>query len=103
MDTKLIRAVVTIVVTPKSGVIGCYHCESLINGGKRVEEIPYIYHKVMKGYSYQPLTPVFLMTTELTTTTECCSGRAPPETSTCSYEQLGRWVNPASPLCFLGC
>ena len=76
--------VVTFVVTPKSGVICCFHCESLINGGKRVEEIPYIYHKVMKGYFYQPLTPVFLLTTQLTTAVDSYPCRASPETSACS-------------------
>ena len=90
MGAMLDRAVVTTVVTPKSGVITCYHCESLINGGKRVEEIPYIYHKVIKKYSYQQLTPVFLVTTELTTPVDSCSGRAPPGTAPESY-QLGRW------------
>jgi hypothetical protein len=98
VDANLIRAVVTIVVTPKSGVISCFHCESLINGGKRAEDRPYIYHNTVKGYCYQQHTPVFLVTTELTTSTDSCPGRAPPGTATESYQQLGRWET-VSPLC----
>ena len=91
MDANLIKAVVKVVVTPKSGLTLCYHCESCTIGGDRVIFRPYIYHNIVKAYCYQLVTPIFLVTTELTTDAESYLGRAPPGTATESYPQLGRW------------
>jgi hypothetical protein len=90
MDAITMRVVVKTVVTPKSGLTTCYHCESWIIGGRRVYFRPYIYHNIVKAYCYQQVNPVFQVTTELTTDAGS-GGRAPPDTTIDSWLQLGRW------------
>ena len=67
MDAVTMRVVVKTVVTPKLGLTICYHCENWIIGGDRVYFRPYIYHNIVKKSYYQQVTPVFQLTTELTT------------------------------------
>ena len=61
------KSVVTSVVTSKSGLTTRNHCENPLNGGRTVEDLPlYITNRGNREYS-QVLTPVFLVTTEVTT------------------------------------
>ena len=61
------KSVVTSVVTPKSGLTIRNPCENLYNGWKRVEFPPLYITKWGKCVSSRILTPVFQVTTEVTT------------------------------------
>lgn len=64
------KSVVTSVVTPKSGLTLRNHCENPYNGWKRVEFLPlYITNRGNREYS-QTLTPVFQVTTEVSTVSD---------------------------------
>ena len=67
VEAHMMKSVVKSVVTLKSGLSIRYHCETLINWGKRVDFLPlYITNNRNCEYS-QILTPIFLVTTKMTT------------------------------------
>jgi hypothetical protein len=93
MDTRTITGVVIMLVTPKWGVTTYFHCENPIKGGKRVILIPYIYHNIVKGYCYQLLNSLFMLTTKMTRIYQFFLSRASPGKTQYPYSELGRWKN----------
>ena len=64
------KSVVTSVVTIKSGLTNQYHCENPIKRVKRVVFIPLYITKMENSIYSQQLTPVFEVTTEVTTVSD---------------------------------